>query len=204
MTAPSEIVLEPASTLSLEQLAALFTAAYEGYAVAVQFDVDSVKRLVETNHLDLEAGRIARVGGEPVGLCMLGIRGDEGWIGGMGVATAHRRAGIGETLMQAVLDEARARRIRRVRLEVLEPNDAARLLYEKLGFQRVRDLEVWTLDAETPAADGLDVPVEEAHAFVRAHRPAEEPWQRGDGDPRAARQAAGCGRGRRRGRLPRQ
>ena len=77
---------------------------------------------------------------------MLGIRGDEGWIGGMGVATAHRRAGIGEALMRAVLDEAQARRVRRVRLEVLEPNDAARLLYEKLGFRRVRDLEVWTLD----------------------------------------------------------
>jgi GNAT superfamily N-acetyltransferase len=173
--------LEPASTIPLERLAQLFTAAYEGYAIPVHFDVDGVERLVETNDVDLEAGRIAVAGADPVGLCMLGIRGDEGWIGGMGVTVSHRRRGIGEALMHAVLDEAHARGIARVRLEVLAENDAARLLYEKLGFRRLRAVDVWTLAADVTSSDSRHIPVEEAHAFVRRHRTAEEPWQRSDG-----------------------
>jgi ribosomal protein S18 acetylase RimI-like enzyme len=173
--------LEPASTLTLEGLAELFSAAYEGYFVPVHFDAEGVARMVETNDLDLDAGRVAFHEETPVGLCMLGVRGDEGWIGGMGVVAEHRREGIGEALMRAVLDEAQSRGVRRVRLEVIEQNAAARLLYEKLGFAHLRDVCVWTLDAEVPPGEAGVVPVEEAQAFVREHRRAPEPWQRDDG-----------------------
>lgn len=172
--------LEPASALALERLAALFSAAYEGYFVPVHFDPAGVARMVETNDLDLEAGRVAFRDEAPVGVCMLGLRGDEGWIGGMGVVADHRREGIGEALMHAVLDEARRRRVRRVRLEVIEQNEAARLLYEKFGFERLRDVCVWTLESEVASGPGRDVSFEEAHAFVREHRRAPEPWQRDD------------------------
>jgi GNAT superfamily N-acetyltransferase len=173
--------LEPASTLSLEQLAALFTDAYEGYPVSMHVDATGLARMIETSDLDLDAARIARVAGEPAGVCMLGVRGDEGWIGGMGVVPQHRREGIGEALMRAVLEEARGRGVRRVRLEVLEENDGARLLYEKLGFEHLRDVCVWTLDAEPGEDAGREVTVAEAQEFVREHRPEPEPWQRGDG-----------------------
>ena len=74
---------------------------------------------------DLEASRVARADGEPVGVCTLGVRGDEAWIGGLGVVAAARREGIGETLMRATLDEARRRGIREVRLEVIRENERA-------------------------------------------------------------------------------
>jgi ribosomal protein S18 acetylase RimI-like enzyme len=181
VTTTTDVRLAPASVLSLEALAALFTAAYDGYAIPVHFDVDGVTRLVETSDLDLDAGLVALADDRPVGLCMLGIRGREGWIGGMGVVATHRRAGIGELLMRAVLGEARARQLGRVRLEVLQENDPARLLYEKLGFERIRMVDVWTLDGEVPAGEGRPVPADVAQAFVREHRSAAEPWQRGDG-----------------------
>jgi ribosomal protein S18 acetylase RimI-like enzyme len=173
--------LDPASALTLEELADLFSAAYEGYFVPVHFDAEGVARMVETNDLDLDAGRVAFHEERPVGLCMLGVRANEGWIGGMGVVAEHRREGIGEALMRGVLDVARRRGLRRVRLEVIEQNEAARLLYEKLGFERLRDVCVWTLDAEVPPGKARAVPVDEAHAFVREHRRAPEPWQRDDG-----------------------
>lgn len=173
--------LEPASTLSLEQLAALFTDAYEGYPVSMHVDATGLARMIETSDLDLDAARIARVAGEPAGVCMLGVRGDEGWIGGMGVVSHHRREGIGEALMRAVVDEARSRGVRRVRLEVLEQNDGARLLYDKLGFELLRDVCVWTLDAEPGEDAGREVTVEEALEFVREHHLEPEPWQRADG-----------------------
>jgi GNAT superfamily N-acetyltransferase len=173
--------LEAASSLALEQLAVLFTAAYDGYPLPMHVDAAGLARMIETNDLDLDAARIARVAGEPAGICMLGVREDEGWIGGMGVVPQHRREGIGEAIMREVLEQARRCGVHRVRLEVMQQNDAARLLYEKLGFELLRDVCVWTLDAEPGEDTGRDVPAEEVQAFVREHRGEAEPWQRADG-----------------------
>ena len=51
----------------------------------------------------------------------------------MGVVAPHRRKGIGEATLVAALDAARAAGIERVRLEVLEQNEPARRLYERLA-----------------------------------------------------------------------
>jgi GNAT superfamily N-acetyltransferase len=172
--------LEPASTLTSEALAALLVAGYEGYGVPMDVDAAAVVRHVGSNDIDLAASRIALGDDGPVGVCLLALRGDEAWVGGMGVVVSRRREGIGEALMHGVLAEARRHGARRVRLEVLEQNDAARLLYEKLGFVRLRDVCVWTLEAEVGESDARDVPAEEAHAFVREHRLEPAPWQRAD------------------------
>jgi hypothetical protein len=66
-------------------------------------------------------------------------------------------------------------------LEVIDANRAALGLYEKLGFEIVRDVIVWTLapgSREAPHANL--VPSVEAQAWIAAHRPSREPWQRSD------------------------
>ncbi len=100
--------------------------------------------------LDLDASRIAFRGGEPVGLGNLGLRGEDAWIGGVGVVSAARRSGVGEALMRALHEQARERGVRRVWLEVIVENTGALALYEKLGYEHVQDVEVWTL----PGAEG--------------------------------------------------
>lgn len=50
------------------------------------------------------------------------------------VAPAARRAGLGRTLMNALLAEARARGAREVFLEVRADNPGAQRLYDSLGF----------------------------------------------------------------------
>jgi ribosomal protein S18 acetylase RimI-like enzyme len=168
--------LAPASTLTREQLVAVFNEGYEGYYVPVQLDADALGRHLGSGDVDLEASRVALRGTSPLGFCVLGVRGDEGWIGGMGVATAARRRGIGEALLRAVIDEARARGLRRIVLEVLEQNEPARRLYERLGFEHVRDLEIWSLEDAPPSAAGHELPRHEAETRIRAHRTTAEPW----------------------------
>jgi hypothetical protein len=100
---------------------------------------------------------------------LLGVRGRSGWVGGLGVVPAARRRGVGRALMEAVLAEAPAD----VTLEVIEQNEPAIRLYESLGFERTRVLEVWSLDAEvtpTRARNAAPSPVGEPDA----------PWQRAD------------------------
>ncbi|MGH3003039.1 MAG: GNAT family N-acetyltransferase [Gaiellaceae bacterium] len=159
-----------ADTLTGGELAAVFTAGYEGYVVPMRVDEALFEYLVDAGDLDLSRSRVALGDdGAPVGLVLLGVRGDRGWIGGLGVIPAVRRGGVGRALMEAVLADAPPR----VTLEVIMENEPAIRLYERLGFVRRRVLEVWTLTAAAPSAS----------ARIVEPRPLGQeglPWQRED------------------------
>ena len=137
------VELRPGTALSLGERAALFTAGYEGYVVPMHVDETALGWMQEKLDFDLDASRIAYRDGEPVGLVNLAVRDREAWIGGVGVITSARRTGVGEALMRAAHEEARARGVERVWLEVIDSNGGARALYEKLGYATTQDVEVW-------------------------------------------------------------
>ena len=173
--------LVPADTLDLDALAELFNAGYSDYLVPLRLDPAGLEFTIEICDIDLAASRIAVEDGEPAAFAFLAVRGDEGWIGGMGTVPARRRRGLGEQALTAVLDHSRARSLDSVRLEVIEQNHPARKLYEKLGFERVRDLGVWLLDSAAPrVTQAQPADPDDAHAWICANRRAPEPWQRAD------------------------
>jgi ribosomal-protein-alanine N-acetyltransferase len=53
----------------------------------------------------------------------------------------HRRTGIGRRLVDAVLEQARAKRLRKLRLEVRETNVPAQIFYRTVGFRATRILK---------------------------------------------------------------
>ena len=143
-----------------------------------QLDEQQMAFMDNAFDLDLDASRIAYRSGEPVGLGNLGLRGDEAWIGGIGVVSAARRSGVGEALMRALHEQARERGVRRIWLEVIVENTGALALYEKLGYEHVQDVEVWTLPETEGEHAGREVPVAEVQAQLPDRH---EPWQRADG-----------------------
>jgi hypothetical protein len=82
--------------------------------------------------------------------------------------------------MRGVLAGAGERGLREVWLEVLVQNEPAIRLYEKLGFERVRELEVWSLDDLVAVSNYLPAPVTAVHERIRRERSEREPWQRAD------------------------
>ena len=174
----SRLDLRSASGLSDGELAALFTASYEGYLVPFAVDAATVRFLTEAYDLDRDASLIAVRDGRRVGLANLGLRGTDAWIGGVGVVPDERRRGTGRALMEAIHEEARTRGVERVWLEVIVENTGAIALYEQLGYGHVRDLEVWSLPGA--AGEAPEVDAAEAHAWIREHRVDREPWQRDD------------------------
>lgn len=174
------VELRPASSLSLSDLAAVFTAAFDGYFVPMRMNEAGLRTMVYALDLDLDASRVVFVEGEAAGLVLLGVRGGEGWISGMGVRPASRRQGVGSALLNDVLAAALDRDLITVRLEVIDRNDPARSLYERSGFEHVRDVEVWTLDGEYERASPREGPVDAALARIRDLRTEREPWQRHD------------------------
>jgi GNAT superfamily N-acetyltransferase len=170
--------IRPARSLSLGERAELFTAAYEGYLMPMHVDEAALGWMQEKFDFDLDASRVAYRDREPVGLANLAVRDRDAWIGGVGVVASARRAGIGEALMRSVHEEARSRDVERVWLEVIVENTGAFALYEKLGYELVQDVEVWTLPGAEGEHEGHEVPVADAKARLLARH---EPWQRADG-----------------------
>ena len=168
----SSIALEPASRFTHAELAEIFNAGYEGYYTPFSVDEEAFRFMSTIWDDDLEASRVALVEGTPAGICKLAIRGDLGWIAGIGIAPAQRGHGVGQELMRVVLDVARERGLNEVWLEVLVQNEPAIRLYEKLGFERVRNLEVWTLDSVPGDGGGVQrVPLGQAQERIRQERP---------------------------------
>jgi ribosomal protein S18 acetylase RimI-like enzyme len=175
------VELRSASTLPLAALVELFNRAYEGYVIPFRLDAAIFRFMVDAYDLDLDASCVAFDGDDAVGLGNLGLRGEDAWIGGVGVVAAARRRGIGETLMRALHDEAGRRGVRNVWLEVIDRNESAYELYVKLGYRIVREVEVWSLAAAPAGGDAREVPAAEARARVDELRQEREPWQRAAG-----------------------
>jgi ribosomal protein S18 acetylase RimI-like enzyme len=171
------VALEPASGRTGAELAALFTSGYEGYFMPVAVDEGAFSFMARTWDYDLDASLVAADDNGDVGLCMLGVRGTSGWIGGVGVVPGRRGEGIGEQLMRAIEDRARSRGIEQLWLEVLVQNEPAIRLYEKLGYQVVRELEVWSLD-DLVLQEHTVASARAADAVGRS--PTRQPWQRAD------------------------
>ena len=173
--------LRPAASLDPAPLAALFTAAYAGYVIPIEITEAQLRFMVDTFDIRLADSRVASIEGEDVGLANLAVRGEDAWIGGVGVLPSHRRSGIAEALMHALQDVARGLGVHRIWLEVIEQNDGAFRLYEKLGYEITRWVDVWSLPKDEGAErTAREVAVGFARARIRDLRTAQEPWQRAD------------------------
>ena len=75
--------------------------------------------------------------GRIVGYGSVILAADQGDIANVAVRPDHRRQRIGNRLVAALIDRAKARGARELFLEVRESNDAARALYEGAGFSEV-------------------------------------------------------------------
>lgn len=129
-----------ASSVSLAEFADVFTAGFSGYHFHVVLDAARLARRVRQEQYDLSYSIVAYEGDEAVGVAALAVRADAGWVAGLGVVPAQRGRGRGRFLMEALLERARACGLRRLSLEVLAGNDAARRIYEGAGMRISRDL----------------------------------------------------------------
>lgn len=173
-----------AATVSLEAFAAAFTSAFEGYPVNISVDAVWLARRARYEQHDLLNSLVAFEGDEAVGMAVMAARGARGWCGGFGVVPRWRGRGLARRLMSELVGRARASGLRRLSLEVLQGNTAARRLYERAGMRVTRDLLVMERAAGWEAAKTpRGAPPQEAPAaelleqFTRLH-PEPPAWQR--------------------------
>jgi ribosomal protein S18 acetylase RimI-like enzyme len=181
-TATQNITFVPAAELSFNHLAHLINQTFADYFLTVWLDEYQFKRMCFEEDVDLAQSVVAYVNGVPVGISLLSIRGNQGWISGVGVLPLWRRKGIALGILQHIQTAALAEKLDVLRLEVLAQNAGGIALYHQLGFRCERDLLILIVSGGmVPSA----APVGAAHAdpgtllkaYHRFHS-VRNPWQR--------------------------
>jgi GNAT superfamily N-acetyltransferase len=183
--ATTDVSFTPASGLSLEALADLFTRSFEDYFYPGITSVHTLARRVAVENINLLHSVVLRVGGEPAGVALLARRGERAWCAGFGITVPHRGQGHAHRLMGALLHEVREAGAERFSLEVLTRNTPALKVYQAAGMAIQRRLLIvsWRPDdswADDPAAPTLEEanPTELVLRQFAALHHAPAAWQR--------------------------
>lgn len=139
-TEKGEVIGRSLDCFTADEAAKALQAGFEGYFVPMRLDGEAFERRFRAEHLDRRESRIFAHGEQIAGIILIARRWRESRIAAMGCAPAFRRYGLGAAMLKAALGTAKERGDTQVRLEVLEPNHAARHLYTELGFRPVREL----------------------------------------------------------------
>ncbi len=145
--------LVPASCYSMEALTAAYNQTRIDYIVPMPMNVARLEAYIQ--HYDCDLGRsvVARLGGEVLGLAMLGVRSRRTWITRLGVLPVSRRNGSGEAMMRYLIDRSRDLGAEDSILEVIKNNVPAQQLFTKLGFRVTRELLILRRPPGLPVVD---------------------------------------------------
>ncbi|WP_257463492.1 GNAT family N-acetyltransferase [Archangium lipolyticum] len=169
--------ISSASSLPLERLAEGFAASFAGYVVPISADVRAFEQRLRTEHVHLADSLVMMKEGRLVALALVARRNVTSRVAAMGVVPELRRGGLGRELLRRVLDEARARGDRSVRLEVIESNTPAVALYERMGFQVRRRLVGWEGTPPEQAVPLEEIPLVTALEAILRYGEPGLPWQ---------------------------
>ncbi|MBW5445794.1 GNAT family N-acetyltransferase [Cohnella sp. CFH 77786] len=127
-----------------------FTDGFSDYMLKMEISRDLFeKRFFGPEGNRLEHTFLAQAGGKPVGVVLGGVKGYEGIktmrCGALAVHPEFRRDGVGRRLMELHQEEAVRLGCGQLFLEVIAGNDRAIDFYTKLGYEKVYDLEYFTL-----------------------------------------------------------
>ncbi len=130
-----------ASRYTYEELADIYNQARVDYIVPMPMNAKRMRDYIISYDIDLDASVVAlNEAEEPMGVGMLGVRGERAWITRLGVIPERRGYKIGQFLMESLLQQAQKRACCLVQLEVIRGNEPAYRLFQKLGFVVTRDL----------------------------------------------------------------
>jgi ribosomal protein S18 acetylase RimI-like enzyme len=136
--------LIPADQFKAEELTEAYNQTRMDYLVPMPMNVARFQEYVRVYNVDLGCSCVVydREAELILGLGMLGVRPDRGWITRLGVLPYGRRLGTGSALVTGLMAQAEKKKLPTIWLEVIKGNTPAQQLFLKFGFQEVRELIV--------------------------------------------------------------
>lgn len=133
-------LIRRASECSLEELTLALKHGFADYVFPFTRTPAQQAERMALDDVVVEGSFVAFGEAGPVGAVLLGVRGQRGWCSDLALAAEYRGQGVGRALMEHLLEEARARKLAQLQLEVLTNNTPALQLYQSLGFTIAREL----------------------------------------------------------------
>lgn len=182
----------PASSVTPAQLAQLFNSSFKGYIGGdVNLNADTFTEWYEQHLISMAHSHVffdASISGdEPIAFCLIAEREDRpghSRLGSMGVAGMAQGKRVGSKALATVVQRERERGVRVLELECIQSNVPALVMYQRMGFEIMRELPVWEREAvsvdstefaDDPALE--EVSVAEVDALVKKYAVADLPWQ---------------------------
>lgn len=148
-----EPIFAPCTQYTWEQLADIYSQARVDYIVPMPMNGKRMMEYVQHYDVNLTLSLVALDADDysPMGVCMLGVRAQRGWVTRLGIIPRKRRNSAGRHLMQTVIQRAQEQGITQLQLEVIVGNTPALTLFEKMGFSITRDLLIVRRPPARPA-----------------------------------------------------
>ncbi|NDJ54299.1 MAG: GNAT family N-acetyltransferase [Chloroflexi bacterium] len=191
-----DITLAAADLPSQSAVIQAINAAYADYYIPLSLTDHAYQTIIERETVDLTRSVVAIFRGQVIGTCLLGVRDNRGWVGGVGVIPRYQGKGVARSMMKHLIESARQDGLTSLQLEVVEENNRARNLYESLGFDYTYRLHGLVASSNHLHLNGSgptscyepDVAslIDEMQPLVRTHRP----WQREESALRYVQQNA--------------
>ena len=150
------VKLIPVSQFTDEQLASIYNQTRVDYMVPMPMNAVRLAEYIKTYDVSREHSLVAQTyDGEMLGVNMLGLREGRAWITRLGVIPNTRRNGVGQILMESLMQKAANLSLDFMMLEVIKNNTPAHQLFLKLGFYEVGELLVLRRSPSTPPVDPI-------------------------------------------------
>ena len=142
--ASSRVELRSASRFDVDALTRIYNLARVDYLVPMPMSPGKMRDYLYVYDIDLPRSCVAWDSAldRPLGLAMLGLRGERAWITRVGVMPEARHAGAGGAMVSRLLDGAHGAGCRWVIIEVIRENGPARRLFGRHGFEPSQELLV--------------------------------------------------------------
>ncbi|UNL86641.1 GNAT family N-acetyltransferase [Priestia koreensis] len=126
---------------TLTEAVQAWNEGFEGYYFNMTMTPDSFLKRLGTYGLSATHSVVAFDGDQPIGLVVNGIRTAKGiklaYNGGTGVKMSYRNDGVGQLLMDEVLEIYQRENVQLATLEAIKENERAISLYRKKGYEIV-------------------------------------------------------------------
>jgi ribosomal protein S18 acetylase RimI-like enzyme len=132
----------PADRFTFEELTEAYNQTRVDYLVPMPMNVARLREYVHAYDVSLSSSYVAMRGDVILGLGMLGLRRQRGWVTRLGVLPSGRRQGVGQTILDALIAASNQCHCPTIWLEVIKGNDPAYGLFSKAGFVETRELIV--------------------------------------------------------------
>lgn len=136
------VELVPASQFTFDELVTVYNRGRVDYIVPMPMSALGLREYVRIYDVNLDKSVVSLVDGEMVGMNMLGVRPDHTWLTRLEVFPEARRHGLGQRMMERLINQSCLLEVPYVILEVIKNNVPATSLFRKLGFSRTRELLV--------------------------------------------------------------